>query len=250
MLPLSGHPTIDAYLDAGYETVRGMSSRFAAGICGFLVRYQNDTGVAGHIAEIGAFEGRFLIALAKGLAPGQHAIGIDHFEWPNPQVKDRFEANLVRHDLANRVIPLKRDSRTMRAQDVTAPAGGGQVRFFHVDGEHTPEHLTSDLNLAAGCLGPRGIMVLDDMLHPGYPLLALTVHAFLDARPDLRVVCVIDRQDIVGAAKFVICRAEDVPFYQRGLEAAFPQFRWPMIADFRTYVATVLTPEPLLADIG
>ena len=63
----SGHAAIDRYLDAGYEKVRRMSSRFAAAICGHIVRRQTELGVRGDIAEIGTFEGRFFIALA--LAP-------------------------------------------------------------------------------------------------------------------------------------------------------------------------------------
>jgi hypothetical protein len=34
----SGHTAIDRYLNEGYESVRGMSSRFAAAICGHLIR--------------------------------------------------------------------------------------------------------------------------------------------------------------------------------------------------------------------
>src|SRR5687768_5417768 len=53
----SGHPDVDRYLTDGYETVRGMSSRFAAVICGHVIRRQSELGVSGHIAEIGTFEG-------------------------------------------------------------------------------------------------------------------------------------------------------------------------------------------------
>ncbi len=36
----SGYPAIDLYLAQSYERVRGMSSRFAAAICGHLIRRQ------------------------------------------------------------------------------------------------------------------------------------------------------------------------------------------------------------------
>ena len=51
------------------------------------------------------------------------------------------------------------------------------------------------------------------MLHPGYPILALTVHAFLDANPDWRVLAIIDREDIVGAAKYLLCRRPAIDRY-------------------------------------
>src|SRR5262245_41836523 len=93
----SGIPAVDRYLEAGYETVPGMSSRFAAAVCGGLMRIQGEMGVMASVVEFGTFEGRFFIALCHALAPGETALGIDRFDWPNPQVQDRFEANCARH---------------------------------------------------------------------------------------------------------------------------------------------------------
>jgi hypothetical protein len=75
----SGHPAIDRYLADSYEQVRGMSSRFAAAICGYLIRRQTALGIGGDLVEIGTFEGRFFIAMALGLVPGEKAIGIDRY---------------------------------------------------------------------------------------------------------------------------------------------------------------------------
>ena len=97
--PTSGIAAADHYLADGYDQVVGMSSRFAAAICCGLMRIQGELGVSGHVAEIGAFEGRFFIALAHSLAAGETALGMDIFEWPNPEVKDRFEANCLRHGI-------------------------------------------------------------------------------------------------------------------------------------------------------
>jgi hypothetical protein len=96
----SGVPNVDAYLKSGFATVPGMSSRFAAAICAGLMRIQTGLGVKGPIAEIGTFEGRFFIALAKALQPGEIALGMDIFEWPNLEVINRFEANCLKHGVA------------------------------------------------------------------------------------------------------------------------------------------------------
>src|SRR4029077_20884705 len=93
----SGHPAIDRYLAQSYERVRGMSSRFAAAICGHLIRRQSALGIGGQIVEIGTFEGRFFIAMALGLAPGEKALGIDRFDWPDSGVEGRFLANCDAH---------------------------------------------------------------------------------------------------------------------------------------------------------
>src|SRR5688572_771827 len=140
----SGHPLIDRYLAEQYEGVRGMSSRFAAAICGHLIRRQSELGIAGHIAEIGTFEGRFFIAMALGLAPGEHALGIDTFTWPNDGLLDLFHSHCARHGLAReRYTAIKGNVRDLSPGDI-AKALGGPVRFWHVDGDHSREQLSAD----------------------------------------------------------------------------------------------------------
>ena len=70
------------YLEDGYLAVRGMSSPFAARIIVALLARQTASGVRGHVAEVGVFEGRLLIAMALALAEGERALAIDHFAWP------------------------------------------------------------------------------------------------------------------------------------------------------------------------
>jgi methyltransferase family protein len=250
MTPASGIAAIDRYLDQGFLAVRGMSSRFAAAIAGAILCMQTESGIAGHVAEIGAFEGRFLIALAHALVADERAIGIDHFEWPDAGLRERFDKNCTLHGPAGRIITLKADSRLLKPDELLTLAPGKRIRFFHVDGEHTADHLSKDLALAAATLDAKGVICLDDMLHPGYPTLALTVDAFLKAHPEMQVFCVIDREDIVAATKFMLCRREHAAFYADKLMQAFPQHVWPLGADFVTYRALVLAPEPRLADIG
>ena len=57
----TGVPAVDRFLNDGYTTVPGFSSRFAASICGHLLRRQSEQGITGSIAEIGTYEGRFFI---------------------------------------------------------------------------------------------------------------------------------------------------------------------------------------------
>ena len=85
--------SVTSYLDHGYLAVRGMSSLFAARIIVRLLAHQTASGVVGQVAEIGVFEGRLLIAMALSLAEGEQALAIDHFTWPDPGVRGRFEAN-------------------------------------------------------------------------------------------------------------------------------------------------------------
>ena len=249
MLLSSGLPLVDSYLDTGFTSVRGMSSRFAAAICARLLAIQTAAGIIGGAAEIGTFEGRFFIALAKAMAIGENLVGIDSFDWPDEGVMQRFLDNCAAHGLVpSTYLAMRADSRKLSPVDIIGRAGGS-LRFMHVDGEHTDDHLSSDIRLAAACVSEDGLMVLDDMLHPGYPTLFLTVQAFLDEQPDWRVAAIIDREDIVAAPKFVLCREGRFAFYQNALREAFPEKIWPMPGDFRTYHALVLTPDPILAKI-
>jgi hypothetical protein len=249
-LPATGLPALDAYLTDGYDTVRGMSSRFAAVVCSHLLLRQSELGLTGHAAEIGTFEGRFFIALALALAPGERAVGIDLFDWPHDRVQELLHGHCARHGLAaERYTILQRDSRSLPVAELGEVLGGRPVRLFHVDGEHGHDALVRDLALAEAVTEPRGVIVLDDMLHPAYPTLADTVHGWLRERPEWRVLCIIDREDIVAAAKYVLCRVEAVPLYEEWLQQRFEKQVFLMGADFVDHWAVVLTPWPRLAEV-
>src|SRR5215207_5979936 len=126
---ISGNPAVDRYIAEGYETVRGMSSRFAATICAHIIRRQTELGIAGHFAEVGTFEGRFFIAMALGLAPGERALGIDTFDWPNARVLDRFLANCDANGLARECFTAwKAQSRDITPDALRAKLASASVR--------------------------------------------------------------------------------------------------------------------------
>src|SRR5947209_7996295 len=177
----SGNPAVDRYIAEGYDSVRGMSSAFAATICGHVIRRQSDLGIKGHIAEIGTFEGRFFIAMALGLAPGEHALGIDTFDWPNAGLLDLFHSHCARLGLAReRYTAVKANIRDLSVDDVRKALGRQQscqqaseqkVRFWHLDGDHSREQLLLDMALAEATLHPQGVNGIEQSMHTGSPLL-------------------------------------------------------------------------------
>jgi predicted O-methyltransferase YrrM len=247
----SGLPAVDHYLAEGYGAVPGMSSRFAAAICCGLMRIQHRFGIRGPVAEIGAFQGRFFIALAHALAPGERALAIDRFDWPTPAVLDRFEANCAANGIApERRVTWKADSLTMWPAELLAKLDGERVRLFHIDGEHSRAALGRDLDLATAVLAPGGVIVLDDMLHPGYPTLVIVVDAYLKRRRDVTVLCVIDRESVVAASKFVLCEKTWFGLYEGALLEAYKDNIWPMGADFEPHWCLVLSQDTALPDLG
>jgi hypothetical protein len=162
----------------------------------------------------------------------------------------RALANCARHGVnRDSMIVWKTDTRGMTAEMLSAKLGGQKVRFFHIDGDHSDECLSKDLELATAVLHEKGLLCLDDILHPGYPTLVLTVMRYLERHPEMVVHAIIDREDIVAAPKFLIGRRETVDLYVTELMRAYPQFIFVMGADFVSYGALVLTPKPRLAEV-
>ena len=87
------------------------------------------------------------------------------------------------------------------------------------------------------------------MLHPGYPKVVTAVFDYLARHPEMRLLCVIDREDIVAAPKFLICRDDAAARYEHELLGAFSRFHFTLNADMETYFALVLTPRPRLAEV-
>jgi predicted O-methyltransferase YrrM len=246
----SGAAAVDRYLGESYERVRGMSSRFAAAICGHLMHRQTALGITGDVVEIGTFEGRFFIAMALGLASAERAIGIDRFDWPDEKIETRFLANCAAHGVAaERFVSWKADSREITPAMLREKLGSQAVRFAHIDSHHARECLTNDLELVHAVLHPDGIICLDDMLHPGYPMLAVAAFDYLARHPEMRLLCIIDREDIVAAPKFLICREAVRARYEHDLLEAFSRFHFPLNGDMESYFALVLTPWPRLAEV-
>ena len=59
------------------------------------------------------------------------------------------------------------------------------------------------------------------MLHPGYPTLMVAVHEYLERHPDMCVLAIIDRETVVAATKFVLCRTDWFKRYEEKLLEAY-----------------------------
>ncbi len=246
----TGRAALDRYLEQGYRRVRGMSSRFAAAICGWLLAHQAGHGIAGDALELGCFEGRFLIALGLALEPGERVVGLDGFDWPDDRVHDRLVANCAAHGLEPERWRAHRARTTeLDAAGLARLLEGRRARFVHVDGDHSPEVLRHDLDLAAAVVDDRGLLCLDDMLHPVYPFLVVAVRDWLAANPGWLVTAVLDREDTVGSAKFLLCRREAAALYERALMDRYPLRHLVLGGDALGHHCVVLTLEPRLAEL-
>jgi hypothetical protein len=240
--PRSGIAAVDTYLDAGFEAVPGWTSRLSAAVMAGLMDIQAGLGIRGHFIEIGVFEGRLFVVAARALGAQEKAVGIDPFDWPQPDVGDRFRAHLAQQNIDPRkVVIVTADSRKLAAADLSRHFGDLPCRFVHVDGDHAAESALSDIELSDGILCAEGLMVIDDLLHPCYPHLTVAVHGFLSRRKDWRLLCVIDRTSVVGAAKYVLCRMPAWEMYQAALSVRYKRHVWPMDVPMDGYVSLLIS---------
>ena len=137
----------------------------------------------------------------------------------------------------------------MQPAELLAKLGGRPPRFVHIDGEHSRAALSKDLELATAVLAPAGVIVLDDMLHPGYPTLMVAVQDYLQRHPEMCVLCVIDRETVVAATKFVLCRRTGSSATRKSCSRPTSDNVWPLGADFEPHWCLVLSLDTRLADI-
>ena len=154
----------------------------------------------------------------------------------------------MRAPSANMKLTIKADTGAFDFASFDAQASDQPIRFFHVDGDHRRLSLLNDLNIAVRHLHDAGIICVDDMAHPCYPVLGQAVELFLQGHPEFVVFCVVDRKDIVEAAKYLISRSHHSSRYINLLTKTFAQNLFMLRADFERFSAIVLTPQPRSID--
>jgi hypothetical protein len=236
---------VERYLARGFEATKGMSSLFSAQIATTLALSQTENGVRGHLAEIGVYKGRFFIALALLVAGDERAIGFDKWDVPDHTVYDTFKQNMALHGVpSDVVVTIKGDTRTLDYAAFNALLNNQPIRFFHLDGDHRRQSLLNDLNIASHRLHDAGIICIDDMAHPCFPVLGQAVDLFLQQHPEFVVFCVVDREDIVESAKFLLCKSQHALHYINLLGRTYEKNIFQLPADFERFRAILLTPHP------
>lgn len=143
---------------------------------------------SGDVVEIGSWQGRSTSFLARAVSDSRNGrfFAIDHFEGNEGKkelyavqredlsdLKDNFLKNMKSLDLHTSVTLL--DMPT--AQAVTQ-LSRKKVRFLFIDGDHTYEGVTQDIQLFFPLLCPGAIVIFDDF-SPAFPGLLRAVHEML-----------------------------------------------------------------------
>jgi hypothetical protein len=180
---------LERYRRRGYKSVEGWLEPGAVEMTVALAAAQLTMGIAGHVGEIGVYQGRFFILLSLLRRPGERALALDLFDlgamYANATIKgdrEKMIANLARHANTSGVIIQQADSTKLSGSDLISFVGG-KFRLISVDGGHTLEVVGNDLASAEGSLAPGGILIQDDFFNEGWPDVATaTVRYFSEPR--------------------------------------------------------------------
>ena len=183
---------IDSYWSDGFPHIQGWVSSGHLQPLKLVDEIQRSVGIKGHVAEIGVFHGKFLLALASLLNPGDKVTALDVFDDQDKNLDGAGEGNLGilqqnvaaygRQDLDYSYVQADSSALTM-LDKVELTRSRGPFRLFSVDGCHTTEHTLADLRTAQDCMAPGGVIILDDYMQPHWPGVTEAVSLFCTGAP-------------------------------------------------------------------
>jgi hypothetical protein len=171
-------PDIATYLSGPFQTIGGWCSPWLWHAIAPIAERHAALGVRRPVAEIGVFQGKFLLGLVHtaGVPTDNHAI--DVFDMQEFNLDGAGEGNLdaLRQSMAKADVPpeaitvLRADSMGLSPTDVAAimHATGG-FSLFSVDGCHMVEHTINDIRLAMQLTVREGIIFVDDYTNMDWP---------------------------------------------------------------------------------
>lgn len=163
--------------------------------------FQTSLGVTGDLIEIGVYHGKSAAFMALHADPEVERLIL---------IDKELRVDKVRESLALASWPLD-ESRTVLVQGNTlrlaahSMAGrfsSDQVRWIHIDGDHSARAVFHDLALAHELLQPGGVVTVDDFFRYHHPQVTAGVYKYLAANPTN--LCIF----AAGYGKAYLCRPE------------------------------------------
>ncbi len=169
-----------------------------------LFSAQKQSNIIGDMLEIGIWHGYTAALLGAQLRNNENLGLIDIC-----MDKEVFIPNILKFspDCADNIKFWKSSSFDMRRQQVLLD-GIGDLRFVHIDGEHSYEAIENDFLLVINKLSNNGIIVFDDIFLNNCPQLT---EAVFDLRRKYRSEV---SMFAVGLNKAYFCRPRSLQFYR------------------------------------
>lgn len=209
----------------GAAQVSGWLSPISGRAISALLSYQQEQAIEGSLVEIGVYHGKTFIGLAQSARQNERAVAVDIFTYEGASTLETFTEELKRHltrERQRRVVVARQDSTKLSMAQwlrmLERPA-----RFAHVDGDHTREAVINDIQLVSAALADKGVVVIDDFLHPHYADVTEGIFDALRAARNLVPIALLPGTGDIwqGGHKLVCCTRESASEYQRLLRRAF-----------------------------
>ena len=222
---MSGHEAWFAP-GGGAAQVSGWLSPISARGISALLTYQNKQNITGALGEIGVYLGKTFIGLALAARESERALALDIFTYERASTLEPFVAQLDRHlppERRGRVAIARQDSTKVTTPQLLRMIEQ-PLRFAHVDGDHTRPAVISDIQLVSAVLADRGVVVIDDILHPHYADVTEGAFDALRASRNLVPIALLPGTGDIwqGGHKLVCCGPASATAYQDALHRALP----------------------------
>ena len=211
---------------AGLTQVEGWFSPLDLAVTTSILVAQATLGVEGDIAEIGVWRGKSAILLSCFVREHESLHVVDVFDlyypdespaYPAKPYADPaiFRANMRAHGCPDRVVEVASDTRTDAR--LTEKLSGRGVRFFHIDGGHSYEHVVADCRTALEVVTEHCVLVLDDFMQVDNPAVTQAIFdTFRGAPKGLAPFAITGK-------KLYLCNRDDTSGYWRYLTALMPR---------------------------
>ena len=192
---------------------------------------QRRLDVHGHVGEIGVHCGRSFIPLCLMRRQEEHAVGVDLFEQQglnrsgSGRKEGRNDREIAERNIhtvcgsMDRVHLLSADSTGLSGSDLRSQAedqrpkaegadslpsayslqpSASLFRLWHIDGGHSFHETETDMITCSETLAAGGVLIVDDVFHPGWPEVSRAVYSFL-ALDTFRPVAIGWRKAVLAA---------------------------------------------------
>lgn len=172
------HDAVLDYLRGPFHQVGGWCSPWLWQLITPIAERQAALGVAGPVAEIGVYHGKFFLGLllTKGAPAHNHAIDVFDMQQFNLDGAGRGDMEAFTRNIEavgaspEAVTMLRADSMAITRQDIERMREiTGGFSLFSVDGCHLAEHTINDIRIAMDLTAPGGIIFVDDYTNPDWP---------------------------------------------------------------------------------
>ncbi len=170
-MPITEPEAIDVLAERLAAECEGVAGHLTRREAMFLAVLASSTPGDGLILEIGSFKGKSTIILAKAerdTTGRRTLVAVDPLTSPAPtdpslhgaaSGRDEFFANLDRAGVRDRVEFHEKFSHELAA------GWNRAIRLLWIDGDHTTEGVTNDVNLFGHFLQPGGVIAFHDVMH-------------------------------------------------------------------------------------